>query len=1257
MRLRRLVPCAAVLLTVCLIPIRPGLLQAQQTDVIRGRVIGPDSLPVENATVTATSISGNVSRTSRTDRNGRFTITFPGGEGDYLVSFAALGFAARRFEVKRVADEEILIADAKLARSAVNLEAMKVTAPREKVARNDAPPDISGTEQAVTNAALPPADLGDLAAMAATLPGVQLVPGENGDPNGYSVLGLGADQNNTTLNGLNFGGANLPRDAAVSTSLVTSPYDVSRGGFSGAQFALRSRSGSNFITRGMSMNVDAPQMQWTDRAARALGQQYSNVSLGGLVSGPVVFDKAFYNVSYQIERRANDFQSLLNTNRLGLQTAGVSSDSVARFLDILRQAGIPATVGRRLPSDRTSDRGSVFGSVDFAPPSSTTGQAVNVAFSGSWSKQTPTSSLATALPANGGDRTNWFGSIQARHNTYFGFGILSETSAGFNESRIYGTPFLSMPGGRVLVNSDFDDGTSGVQNLLFGGSQSSNTSQTNVTAGFMNQLSWFSANNKHRLKLTTELRREAYSSDQTFNRLGTFAFNSLADLASGQPAQFTRQLSPRRRTASQLVGAISLGDAFRINPRVQVQYGVRLDGNRFLADPVLNPEVERAFGVRNDNVPSRLYVSPRLGFSWSYGTAPQIAGFAGAARGPRAVVRGGVGVFQNTPGTTSITSALDNTGLPSGIQQLNCVGPAAPVPDWATYASNPGLVPDRCADGTLGTVFANAAPNVTLFSKDFTAPRSLRSNLQWSGPILGNRFSASVDLTYSRNLDQAGPVDLNLDATTRFTLASEGGRPVFVQPTSIVAGTGQIASRDARVSPLFSRVTEMRSDLQSESRQLTLRLSPTRFSTSFNWSVSYVYSDVRDRVRGFSSTVGNPFEAAWGRSGGNARHQVVYNLGYNFFDAVRVNWYGQFRSGTPFTPFVSGDVNGDGYANDRAFIFDPARTTDPALAASMQRLLDEGAGAARACLREQVGQLAGRSSCEGPWTSNANLSLTFNPLKVRMPQRATLSFNLSNPLSAVDMLLHGSTRLHGWGQSAFADPTLLYVRGFDQSAQRFKYEVNPRFGATNPQFSAFRVPVTLTAMLRFDVGPMRERQSLTMQLDRGRTRQGQRLPEQFIKMMYGTGSVPNPMAQILRQQDTLHLTGPQADSIAAINRWYTVRVDSIWTPVAKYLADLPAEYDQGEAYEHYLNARRASIDLLSRLAPSVKGLLTAEQLRKLPPFVSSYLEPRYLASIRSGTASFTGAPMIPGMPAIAHDMVMTGGGGAGGAMVIQVRTP
>ena len=90
---------------------------AQQMDVIRGRVIGPDSQPVGGVSVRATSYAGNVTKTGKTDKNGRFSITYPNGEGDYWLDFAAIGYMPKRFELKRVADEEILLADTRLASS------------------------------------------------------------------------------------------------------------------------------------------------------------------------------------------------------------------------------------------------------------------------------------------------------------------------------------------------------------------------------------------------------------------------------------------------------------------------------------------------------------------------------------------------------------------------------------------------------------------------------------------------------------------------------------------------------------------------------------------------------------------------------------------------------------------------------------------------------------------------------------------------------------------------------------------------------------------------------------------------------------------------------------------------------------------------------------------------------------------------------------------------------------------------------------
>jgi hypothetical protein len=1202
---------------------------AAQTDVIRGRVINQDGQPVAGVRVTATSIPGNVTRSVQTNAQGNFQLAFPGGPGDYIMGYAAFGYAYRQFQVKRLADEDVLIANARL--SPIQLDSLVIVAQQQqRVNRNQTTPDVSGTERAIPPTLVPTELMGDLAAMAASLPGVVLLPGLDGAADGFSVLGLSADQNSTTLNGLELGANGLPRDAAMSSSLSTSPFDVSRGGFSGGNLNIRSQAGSNYRTRGISFVSTAPAVQWADRAAQSLANENTLLSLGGRMSGPLKTNKAFYNVSADFSRTSRDNQTLLNTSTLGLETAGVAMDSVTRFLGLLQGQGVPTTIGNP-HSNRFDDSGRLFGSIDFSPPNSNSGQSFGINFNGSWSRQMPTAGSALTLESASGDRTNWGGGVQARHSGYLGM-LLSETSAGVNLSRQYANPFIELPSGRVRVNSVFENGLTGqVQMLTFGGNQNLFNSSSSNVATIQNTLSWFDNANKHRIKLSTELQYRGSSQDQASNLLGSFTFNSLADLEAGRPASFSRTLTALERNTGQLSGAISIGDSYRHSPDLQFQFGLRLDGSRSLTTPAYNALVESTFDRRNDRVPSTVMVSPRIGFSWTLGQANDIAAFTGAVRGPRAVVRGGLGVFANGSALGQINGALTNTGLPSGIQQIVCVGPAVPIPDWDAYIANPNAIPDQCADGSSGSVFSNAAPNVTLFANDFAPQRTVRGNLSWGGGILDARFNLNVEGTYSLNLNQQRSLDLNFNPTTRFTLSD--GRPVFVETTSIVPATGSIASRDARVSQSFARVTELRSDLQQRTAQLSLRLSPIpRTPTNFSWNLAYTYSHIRDEVSGFSSTVGDPRTVEWARSA-QGPHQINYGLRYRIFNAVNLGLSGAFRSGNAYTPSVAGDINGDGYNNDRAFVYGPT-AADPALAAEMQTLLDNSSGGARKCLEKQLNRLAERNSCRGPWIAQLNnLSITLDRAKFRMPQRGEVSFTLSNPMYAADLLINGSTGAKGWGQQRNPDASLLYVRGFDPGTKQYKYEVNQRFGATDARFQSYRDPVRLTATVKLDLGPTRERQMLSQQLASGRSMPGSRMSESMYRSM-GSSNVFNPMSTILRSQDSLRLTALQADSIASMNRRYTYRADSLWSPVAKHFASLPSEYDSDAAYDRYITARRAQIDMLSDMVSAVRDLLTSAQRRKLPASVVNYLDPRMLALVRNGTGMFVtgagGGPIMMG---------------------------
>ncbi|MEP6834636.1 MAG: carboxypeptidase-like regulatory domain-containing protein [Gemmatimonas sp.] len=1196
-------------------------LAAQPTaDVIRGRVTNTENQPVENAQVTAVSFIGGITKTKRTDKNGRFSITYPNGEGDYWVSVVSIGYQGQRFEIRRNADEEVLMADVRLS-NAQTLQSITVSAsgPRQPPPRVDltaASTDASGGDTYLPLNAAPPGDAGNLAAMAAQSAGVQLIPGVDGNPDRISILGLDGSQNNTTVNGQLSGLSTLPRDANVVTTLRTG-YDVAAGGYSGAQISVVTNPGTNYVARTLSATFNAPQAQFNDRVGRAT--EFTQLSVGGRVSGPILADKDFYTFSFQLDRRSQILATLSSGSAEVFQSAGVSPDSIARVQTILKKLGVPETSSALgLNSIRTN--ASFLGGVDWAPKSANSGHAIGISYTGGWTSAGPPGVSTLQVPAALGTSKAFNASAQVRHTNFVG-ALLTETtlSGGVDQART--KPLVNLPGGSVLVTSMLDDGTTAIRNLTFGGSTAGRTNSGQSFSG-RNVLSWFSIDSKHRLKLISELRFERSSAEQTSNILGRYTFQSLQDLENSVTSSFTRSLNATSRNASEVVAGLALGDAWRPVRDIQIQYGMRLDGNRFLDRPSENAKVEQVFGVSNDHVPNGIYASPRLGFSWLYGTSAQIPFAEGFAQGPRATIRGGVGVFQNIRGSDLLSPALLNTGLGESSQQLICTGDAVPTVDWAKFLSENASIPGACRNGASNNSFANTRPNVTLFARTFAPERSVRTNLSWSGAAVRNRFNLYINGTFSYNAHQANFVDLNLKTTPQFALAEEGARPVYVPSTSIDGSSGLTALLDSRVAPEFNSVSELQSGLHSVSRQITIRVSPITFAAPrLGWGLSYNYLSVREQFRGFASTAGDPFEVRSG-TGSSPQHDFVYTLNSTWANAVTFAWSGRVTSGARFTPSIAGDVNGDGYRNDRAFIFAPGQSTaTDATAAGIQSVIANAPGSVRSCLTAQLGGIAARNSCVGPWSaSNTNLRISINPVKVRLPQRTTLSFNVSNPIGAADLLLHGDGRLHGWGQTALIDQSLLYVRGFDNARSRYVYEVNQRFGLTRPSQNSSRTPVVITMMASINFAPTRDWQSLSLELDRGRTRGGVKLSEGEVRQ-YARSVFQNPMARMLETREQLHLTRLQSDSIATMSRRFTRLVDSVWAPAAKYLAALPKGYDRSKAQARLVQAREIAVGYLIQVAPHIKRMLTKGQTKVLSSSIASMLEPRYLELLKSGQVS------------------------------------
>src|SRR5687768_15131092 len=87
------------------------------TDIILGRVTGPDSVPLENARVEVTSAESGITRNRLTNDKGQYAIVFPDGGGAYALRVTYLGMAPFQTTLQRQADEDRLVANVQMTRA------------------------------------------------------------------------------------------------------------------------------------------------------------------------------------------------------------------------------------------------------------------------------------------------------------------------------------------------------------------------------------------------------------------------------------------------------------------------------------------------------------------------------------------------------------------------------------------------------------------------------------------------------------------------------------------------------------------------------------------------------------------------------------------------------------------------------------------------------------------------------------------------------------------------------------------------------------------------------------------------------------------------------------------------------------------------------------------------------------------------------------------------------------------------------------
>ncbi len=1197
--------CAAFALGAFAVPAHRAAAQGAtpaRADSVRGRVTTDSGAVIAGADVIITIAPSTNTVRQTTDSAGRYAMVIPDGTGEYILYIGSAGRKPFRLRLTRTGRDSTFVVDAKLASAITAVAAVKVVAqkPHPAPSLNDNGTGTSGNDKTMdgVEGALPPDLANNTDAMASLIPGLAVGPG------GVSAFGMSSDANSHTLNGLTFGGGDLPRDARTSTRFTTSVWDPTIGEFSGLSVRQTLDAGDNISQRSAHLDFDSPALQFSDPIAAHIGAEYTNVDVGAGGTGAYALDKLYYSYGFQASRRTASIASLGDLDAAALSLSGVSRDSAARLIQTLGALHVPvnvAGVSPRLVTNSVSYIERIDHRLPTIPRGSTPLPAWALTVMGSYSNSDPSSLSPVATSTIGGTNSAAYGLLQGQYTRYFGKDgtYLNEASSALQYSESRGTPYLSLPGGSVLIASQLPDGTTGLGALNFGGNGALALDFKQWSWELKNQTDFLGGGSANfPMKIYLQSRVDGFSQSPGANRLGSFSFPSLDALANNQPSTFSRTLNAPSSSGNEWTGAAAFGGTWT-HDKLTLTGGVRAEGNVYLTAPPENPEIATLFGARTDHEPNTFAMLPRLGFTYripgQQGMSAFMSPLSRTYRGP-SVIRGGIGEFRGPARPTLLSGAMTATGLPGGMERLLCTGSATPVPDWQAYAADTSAIPSSC---TNTSTLADTAPSVTLLDRHWTPTESWRGTLGYSKTLFSTYLS--IDANYSLNLHQPGTYDLNFAGAPQFSIADEGARPVFVSPSNIDPSSGAVSSVQSRTSAAYGRVVDRLSDLRGDARQLTVWAIPNLPFSFGLVTIGYTYADARAQSRGFDqSTGGDPRLVEWSPGIFTPHHTFQVGIGKSFGKWGGITTSVRAQSGLPFTPLVAGDVNGDGISNDRAFVFNPATATDPAVASGLSSLIASGPAAARTCLARQLGQIAAQNSCTGPWSATMNASVFIYKPVPWTGSRAKVNLSFVNVLGGLDELIHGDNHLQGWGMSPFPDQTLLRVRGFDAGSNSFLYSVNPRFGSTSLATTSQRVPFRIALDVRIDVGHSYQEQQLEQNLRIRPPLAGTHAPLDSVVMRYRRNYSDFYGYLLVRLKDSLALTLDQQRQMQDRRDVLAKTADSIYTVLAQYLVDLPDSYDRKAAVKRINDADDAIWTAIDAEGPFLVKLLTPGQIRLLP---------------------------------------------------------
>lgn len=661
---------------------------------------------------------------------------------------------------------------------------------------------------------------------------------------------------------------------------------------------------------------------------------------------------------------------------------------------------------------------------------------------------------------------------------------------------------------------------------------------------------WYSTDNRTRYVAQLQMRFERASLGGRSTH-ATFAVPSFSALEAGHAVALLQEGAADPASASSFVLAPAASARYDIGKNGSLLLGLRADG-------------WTTSGVATSGELRSLDISPRVSLLRRIGTRS-------ANRGPIATLRVGAGRFTDWPGLQQWSDVW------RGVDESRevCAGASVPAVSVSPAAG-------ACSgQGTVQTI------NRTIADSYLRPSASNRADISVSLAQVAPGVRAELGAAFAQNTRMAARVSPLANALVIDRLPGEDGRAILVPATSI-SSDGTVAP--APVPSDLVNVTRLASEARSNAAQWRIRLATRDPFASVTWDATYVLTTGTERSLAVASPYRSPTFVSGPLSAGG-RHTIALSLSEWIGDA-QIRLAGIARSGIRFTPLADRDLNGDGRANDAAFV-------PQAQSAAWANVVSPSI---RDCIRAAAGRIAGVNSCSGPWSISSLVLASIPGGHLGLPNGSSLELQLSNPLAAIfDM--NGVT----FGSTGAVNATLVHVTGFDSASHRFTGVPLKGFGKPLALLAGSGEPVRFALGVRVPLGrsvTSQKADAVISAFQKDTSSRGRR----GAALQYVSDLPPFPIL-VLQSADALQLTAEQKKVLQGLAaRW---QASAARVVVGAY-DDGGIGKDARTARDRVVQARAEFLHDASDIAAQIRQTLSPDQAELLPDGIQRLLNPRFL---------------------------------------------